>query len=99
MCFGKSNGKYRFVFDKLCVEINNKEVISGIPIKYMNGQGEWFSNIARKLLSSKRSSKKLSSTFNFQETFIDDRSLQNVIWLFPISYGKPVCVPRKCTQY
>lgn len=40
MCFGKSNGKYRFVFDKLCVEINNKEVISGIPIKYMNGQGE-----------------------------------------------------------
>ena len=40
MCFGKSNRKYRFAFDKLCVEINNKEVISGIPIKYMNGQGE-----------------------------------------------------------
>ena len=56
----------------------------------MNGQGEWFSNTARKLQSTKHSSKKLLS--------IDDRSLQNVKWLFPTSYGKRVCVSRKCTQ-
>ena len=46
---------------------------------------------AGKPKSTNNSSKELAS--------VDNTGLQNIKWLCPINYGKPVCVLRKCTQY
>ena len=50
-----------------------------------------FSNTARKPQSIGNSSKKLAS--------VDNKGLQNIKWLCPTNYGKPVCVSRKYTEY